>query len=97
MLRALKWAYDIGVRQERTRIAAQLQGRQQGARFEEDMMQDMLRRELDRPKPRKHIAERLEFQKAVVHRVDQIIDEIFRPNGEYIPTSVMFPEREDIK
>ena len=97
MLRILKWSYDLGVRQERTRIAAHLQARQQGARYENELIDNMLREEMTRSKPRKHIAERLEFQKAVAHRVDELIDELFRPNGEYVPTSVMFPEREDIK
>lgn len=92
MLKTLKWVYDLGVRQERVRIAGHLQVRASGLRMERDIMDSMLREEFDRPKHRKGNIERLEFNKAVMHRVEEIVNDIFHPNGEYVPTSIMFPD-----
>lgn len=92
MLKTLKWVYDLGVRQERVRIAGHLQVRANGMRMERDIMDNMLREEFDRPKQRRGRIERLEFNKAVSHRVEEIINDIFHPKGEYIATSIMFPE-----
>lgn len=97
MLKTLKWVYDLGVKQERVRIAAHLQNFAQGARVTNSVMDDMLREEMRRPKPNKRRLERLDFDRAVAHKVDEIIEGIFRPNGEYVPTSLMFPEVEDKK
>lgn len=97
MLKTLKWVYDLGVKQERVRISAHLQNFAQGRRVTSSVMDDMLREEMSRPKPNKKRLERLEFDRAVAREVDEIIEGIFRPNGEYVPTSLMFPEVEDKK
>lgn len=97
MLKTLKWVYDLGVKQERVRISAHLQNFAQGARVTHSVMDDMLREEMNRPKPNKKRLERLEFDRAVARQVDEIIEGIFRPNGEYVPTSLMFPEVEEKK
>lgn len=97
MLKTLKWVYDLGVRQERTRIASHLQLRAQGQRISAAVMDDMFRDEMQKSRPNKRAIERLDFDRAVARQVDEIIDEIFRPNGEYMPTSLMFPEIEGKK
>lgn len=42
MLKTLKWVYDLGVKQERVRIAAHLQAAAQGRRVTAGVMDDML-------------------------------------------------------
>lgn len=95
MLKTLKWVYDLGVRQERVRIASHLQAAAQGKRVVSGVISDMFDDELRKSKPNKRAIERLDFERAVAREVDEIIDQIFRPNGEYVPTSLMFPEIED--
>ncbi len=97
MLKTLKWVYDLGVRQERVRISSHLQARAQGSRVTSGVMGDMIYDEMRKSRPNKRAIERLEFDRAVASQVDSIIDEIFRPNGEYVPTSLMFPEIEEKK
>ena len=93
MLRTLKWVYDLGVKNERTRIAAHLTVRSQAARTSNDIFANMINEELSKPKPNKKNLERYEFEKAVVARVGEICDEIFNPQGEWIaPASFMFPD-----
>lgn len=98
MLRLVKWAYDLGIRHERVRIAAHLQAHAQGARVQHSVMDDMFREEMSRPKPNKKRLERLEFDRAVARQVDELIQDIFHPKGEWQPVaSIMFPEGEDQK
>lgn len=97
MLKTLKWVYSLGVKQERVRIASHLQAAAQGHRVTNGVMGDMIFDEMRKSKPNKRAIERLEFDRAVASAVDEIIDGIFRPNGEYVPTSLMFPEVEDKK
>lgn len=97
MLKTLKWVYDLGVKQERVRIAAHLQAAAQGHRVTNQVMNDMVLDEMRKSKPNKRAIERLEFNRAVAGEIDEIIDQIFRPHGEYVPTSLMFPEIEDKK
>lgn len=97
MLKTLKWVYGLGVKQERVRIASHLQVRAQGYRVTSGVMNDMIADEMRKSRPNKRAIERLEFDRAVARQVDEIIDEIFRPNGEYVPTSLMFPEIEEKK
>lgn len=97
MLKTLKWVYDLGVKQERVRIAAHLQAAAQGKRVSSGVMADMFHDEMRKSRPNKRAIERLEFDRAVASEVDEIIDSIFRPNGEYVPTSLMFPEVEGKK
>lgn len=97
MLKTLKWVYGLGVKQERVRIASHLQAAAQGHRVSSGVMRDMFEDELRKSKPNKRAIERLEFDRAVASAVDEIIEGIFRPNGEYVPTSLMFPEIEEKK
>lgn len=91
-LKALKWSYDLGARQERVRISAHLQAKAQGARINNEVLSNMLNEEMSRNRPRKSTMERLQFDQAVNHRVGEIIDEIFNPSGEWTPpASIMFP------
>lgn len=97
MFKTLKWVYDLGVKQERVRISAHLQAAAQGRRVSAGVMGDMLFDEGHKRRPNKRAIERLEFDQAVAREVDDIIESIFRPNGEYVPTSLMFPEVEGKK
>lgn len=92
MLKALKWAYDLGVRQERVRIASHLQMESQQARASNDTMIGMLRGE-DQPAPNQKRKERLEIAVKVNDRIQNIIDNLFYPKGEWTPpASLMFPD-----
>lgn len=97
MLRTLKWVYSLGVKQERVRIASHLQAAAQGKRVVGSVMNDMFADEMRKSRPNKRALERLDFDRAVAREVDEIIEGIFRPNGEYVPTSLMFPEIEEKK
>jgi len=91
MFKVLKWAYDMGVRQERVRIAAQLQMRVSALHYQRKMDLDVLRDSTERT-PRKPTKERLKFQIAVSDQVKSIINEMFTPKGEWInDESIMFP------
>jgi len=95
MFKALKWAYNIGVRQERVRIAAQLQLRANELHYQIEMDLDVLRDSTERT-PRKSTKERLKFQIAVNGRVKSIINELFTPKGEWInDESIMFPDNKE--
>ena len=96
MFKVLKWAYDMGVRQERVRIAAQLQMRVSALHYERESDLDVLRdanvlRSTERT-PSKSTKEKLKFQIAVNGQVKSIINEMFTPKGEWInDESIMFP------
>lgn len=93
-LRALKWAHDLGIRQERVRIASHLQLKGQQARISNDTMLEMLKENADRKKPNKQEGSRLEFAIAVNDRVQEIIQEMFEDQGgQWLSgASVMFPD-----
>jgi hypothetical protein len=92
-LKALKWAHDLGIRQERVRVASHLQVRAQAARVANDIFNNMINEEMSKSKPNKKNLERLDFDRAVYARVNEIIDEMFNPHGEWIaPPSFMFPD-----
>jgi hypothetical protein len=97
MLKTLKWVYSLGVKQERVRIASHLQAAAQGRRVTSGVMNDMFHDEMRKVRPNKRAIERLDFDRAVAREVEEIIDEIFRSNGEYVSTSLMFPEIEGKK
>jgi len=91
MFKVLKWAYDMGVRQERVRIAAHLQMRVSALHYERESNYDILG-DLTERIPRKSTKERLKFQIAVSDQVKSIINEMFTPKGEWInDESIMFP------
>lgn len=93
MLRLAKWAYDLGIRHERVRIAAHLQAQVQGARLSNETIGGMFDEELTKKRPNKNRVQRLEFERAVNHRIQEVIDEMFNPRGEWTPpASTMFPD-----
>lgn len=93
MIRALKWAYDLGVRQERIRIASHLQLYAQGARHSRDAFDSMIREELENDKPNKSRAEKLKFNREIQARISNIVEDLFSPKGEWKPgASLMFPD-----
>lgn len=96
MLRALKWAYDLGIRHERVRIASHLQVRTSHLQDSRDTAMDMLSRNADMKRPSKTTAQRLEFKIAVEDRVREIVNELFEDhNGQWVAgASVMFPDDE---
>lgn len=93
MLKLVKWAYDLGVRHERVRIASHLQLHSTGARNNLNAMDDMFREEMSRSKPNKNRLQRLEFDKAVNHRIEEIIQDMYQSTGDWKPgASIMFPD-----
>lgn len=98
MLRVIKWAYNLGVRNERHRIATYLssaQGQKYDAMrvFDEEMRNDPVRSNKDAKK--RSIEKRIQ-QKAVDREVVNIIDSIFHSQEKYVRgESVMFPDGED--
>lgn len=93
MLRLAKWAYDLGVRQERVRIASHLQVHAQGARVSNNAMDNMFREEATKKRPNKGKLSQIEFDRAVQSRVEIIIEDIFNPKGDWVPgASIMFPD-----
>lgn len=92
MLKLLKWAYDLGVKQERTRIARELENEMASRTVYLDTGFDMLRNE-KMSKPRKA---RLEHTVAVSEAMRSIISKIFEPKHEDRANniSIMFPEKE---
>lgn len=70
MLKTLKWVYDLGVKQERVRIAAHLQNAAQSHRVTAGVMNDMLFDEGHKRRPNKRAIERLEFDQAVARQVE---------------------------
>lgn len=93
MIRTFKWVYELGIRHERIRIAAHLQVQAQSARTSSNIMDDMLRDQHSKTRPKKRAVERLEFDMAVNHRVEAIINDMFDSKGDWIPSaSIMFPD-----
>lgn len=93
MLKALKWVYELGIRHERVRIASHLHLHATGARNSNSVLNDMFREEMSKPKPNKKRLERLDFERVVNHRIEEIINDMFQNNGQWIDgASIMFPE-----
>lgn len=96
MIKAFKWAYDLGIRHERVRIAAHLQLEAQRATNSMDRDIDFMRVMAESPKiqVKKSVKEKLDFNIAVNNRVQTIIQDMFKQSNDYwIPgASVMFPD-----
>jgi hypothetical protein len=93
MLKTLKWVYSLGVKQERQRIAAELQLQQQRARTFNDSAMDMMHDPASKKEVSQKRRQRLELQIAVNDRIQEIVNEIFESKGDWIPgPSVMFPD-----
>lgn len=91
MLKLVKWAYELGVKQERTRIARELEREQSRRTFESNLQRGMLRD--DDLKLSKVRRQRLEFVNAVSVEIVDIVNKIFEPNHSLpSPTSIMWPE-----
>lgn len=89
MLKLLKWAYSLGVRNERQRIATYLSNVQAQAidRFNDPFREDVINS--------KKVNENKKLKKAVDSRIIDIISELFRGEERYQRgASVMFPEEE---
>jgi len=94
MLKTLKWVYDLGVRQERVRIAGHLQMRLSHLHDNRQVVEDMLRENANLKKPNKANAERLKFKLEVENKVSELINELFiDQNGQWVPGNpIMFPD-----
>lgn len=94
MLKLAKWAYDLGIRHERVRLAAHLQLHSTGARNSVNTINDMFSEEMSKSKPNKNRLQRMEFDRAVNHRIGEIIQDMFQDTGGYYVsgTSIMFPD-----
>lgn len=88
MLKVLKWAYDLGVRQERVRISAHLQNVSRQSEYAMAENYDMLRND----KTSKQRKVRAELNMEVDRRIKETIDAIMRPqSSDYLNYSIMFP------
>lgn len=94
MLKTLKWVYNLGVVQERQRIAAELQLQQQRARTFNEAALDMLHDPASKKEVTQKRKQRLELQMAVNNRIEEIVNEMFRTEGgEWVnASSIMFPD-----
>jgi len=89
VLKLVKWAFDLGVRQERVRISAHLQNVARQAGFAESEMYDIFRDE----KTSQRKKNTLELEMAVERKIMDTVDKIMRPqNSDYFGYSIMFPE-----
>lgn len=91
MLKTLKWVYDLGVRQERVRIASHLQIEAQRAKAHRETVRDIF---TDSPKISKSRREKLQLAEAVDNRIQEIINNMFEDNsGHWVSgASLMFPD-----
>lgn len=87
MLRALKWAYSLGVRQERVRISAHLQNISRQADFSNVSRFDVFEKE----NTSKQHKQKLEFDIAVDKKIKTTIEDIMRPEPAEFRFSTMFP------
>lgn len=88
MLRTLKWAYDLGVKQERERIAAYLRRRADGSRIAAESYDAAFINA--KGKARK---DKLARASAVELQIGLIINDILAPDWEQqMTSSIMFPD-----
>lgn len=89
MFKALKWAYSLGVRQERVRISAHLQNISRQSDYEENRVFEALHSE----KTSQRKKSQLDFDLAVEHRIKKTVNEIMKPqDSDYFGYSIMFPD-----
>lgn len=90
MLKTLKWVYDLGVKQERNRIARYLEGQAAALSNEFAVEYDMLETMTNNTKQRKA---RLELKHSVTRQVSDIVRNILAPNYQDRDMfSLMFPD-----
>lgn len=94
MLKTFKWVYNLGVGQERVRIAAALEAHANRARISDSTMANMLREELTKSKPNQPVVDQLKFSRSVNSRVQEIIADMFRQEeSKWLSGySIMFPD-----
>ena len=93
MIKALKWAYDLGVRQERVRIASELQIIQRQIEVEFDNNYNHLRYHNAKNDNDEEHKNTIQFKISVASRVREIIDKLFEPTQEYVyGSSPLFPD-----
>lgn len=93
MLKTLKWVYELGVKQERNRIARYLEAEAARVGNEYGIEHDMLREMRDTDKKARR--QRLELKHAVTMRVSEIVNNILQPHFEdRTGFSIMFPDEE---
>lgn len=91
MLKTLKWIYNLGVNQERTRLAAYLDTARHQASIQHSTMYDMMHN--DAPKMSAKRKDRLAFDMAVEQRVEEIINGMFRADEQYVMgSSILYPD-----
>lgn len=89
MLKLVKWAYSLGVRQERIRISAHLQNVSRQAEFSHMDMFD----KMENARTSKTVRQRLDFDMAVEKKIKDIVNDILLPqSSDYFGYSVMFPD-----
>lgn len=99
MLKLVKWAYSLGVRNERHRIAAFLQAAQARrydamSRFEEDLRENPVSSKQD---AKARNIEKRAHQKDIDRAVVDIIETIFHGEEKYERgASVMFPDEREL-
>ena len=99
MLKLVKWAYKLGVRNERHRIAAYLQSAQEKRSydiysFEDDMRRNPIESNADANK--RQVAKR-ERKAEVDKEIINIIQYMFHGEEKYERgTSVMFPDEDEL-
>lgn len=89
-LNVIKWAYNLGVKHERQRIAAAM-------RHEAVCLDRREQAHFDYARERNgDVEERMKIDLAVLHKLKRFIDHMFEENGQYVPgESVMFPNKEE--
>lgn len=87
MFRALKWAFDKGVRQERVRIAAHLETQLRSL----DVDMNRFYGDLKSTDSKSKAKQKADFNLAVTDRLKDIVGGVMRPSMRY-NSSIMFPE-----
>jgi hypothetical protein len=93
MLKTLKWVYDLGVKQERVRIARALENTYNQQKGVASAGYNML----DDPEARmtKERQRKLQFEVAVAVNTQEIVSAILNPGVDYdVKPSIMFPKEE---
>lgn len=96
MLRLVKWAYSLGVRNERQRIATYLSSVQAEAMDRQHSMFGYESPVVSKKDATEKAKRKIELKKAVDQRIIDIISELFIGEERYQRgASVMFPEGEE--
>lgn len=95
MLKTLKWAYDLGVKHERVRIARELEA-EHGRRIVQSMQYDIVYK--DKTESAAKRKDRILYRQSVTEEIRAIVENILEPHNELSRTvSIMFPEPKEQK